>query len=85
MNYHFGKLGAEGWRALVEPDGEAPNPFQERARAIWFAGYDLPEFQLQKVSKATGRDFLRALKKKRVPQWVLSLAPLDEIKQAGGE
>lgn len=83
MNYHFGKLGAAGWKALVEPDGEAPDPYQERARAVWFAGYDLPE--LKGVSKRTARDFKRALKKKRVPSWVLNLAPLQEINQIGGD
>ncbi|WP_157451595.1 hypothetical protein [Deinococcus aquatilis] len=85
MNYHFGKLGAAGWKALVEPDDTPADPYQERARNIWFAGYDLPELKARKVSKGVRRDFKRALKKKRVPNWVLNLISADEFKQLGGD
>lgn len=85
LNYHFSKLGPEGWKNLVEGSDGPPDPYQERARAIWLEPYDLPEFKATQVHKGAARDFLHALKKKRVPQWVLSIAPFGEIQKAGGE
>ena len=86
LNYHFGKLGKEGWKALAEPDPkELPDPHVRAARGAFLADYGLPEHQQSRVTRRAAVDFLRALKARRVPGWVLNLAPYEDIKTLGGE
>lgn len=87
LNYHFSKLGPEGWKNLVEPDGDPPNPHHDRARAVWLAPYDLPEYTKRPMHRGARRDLARALKRRRVPNWVLNMLSAEELKdlEGGGE
>ncbi|AWN24001.1 hypothetical protein DKM44_12805 [Deinococcus irradiatisoli] len=86
LNYHFSKMGEAGWKAMAEPDENTPpNPYIKRAMAEHLSAYNLPEFANRTVPKRAAREFLKALKKKRVPSWVLAIAPYQEIQEVGGE
>lgn len=85
MRYHFSKLGAEGWKEIAEGTPGGGNPHYERAWGKWLADYALPEFWQPRVHRGAALDFMRALKAKRVPNWVLSAAPYEEIQQVAAE
>lgn len=63
------------------PPGDAE---VRRARAYqrWIAHYGLGD---SGPDVETARDFMTALKKKRVPGWVLAIAPFEELKAKAGE
>lgn len=75
--YHFSKMGAEGWKALAEmdPDDEAtPDPIQVRARRRFYAAYDLPEHQ-SPVPVLAAVELVRAIDAGRAPRWVTNITP----------
>ena len=85
LNYVFARLGPKGWAQLANPAPAVPDPHAAAARRVFLAEYDLAEYRVQRVPKPAAQDFLAALKKRRVPPWVLAIAPLDEIRAVGGE
>lgn len=87
LNYVFSKFGKEGWAALANPTDEPTNPDIAPARAAFLAEYDLPEFRRPAMTTQARADLRRALKGRRIPNWVLSLFRPDEFKQIteGGE
>ena len=85
LNYHFWKLGEENWQAMAEDKPTPKNPYYEKAQAKWLAPYGLPEFWQPRVHRGAAREFMHAMKKGRVPNWVLLIAPYDEIQQVAKE
>ncbi len=83
-DYQFMKLDH---KKLANPDpDELPDPSTTKARKVYFAGYGLPEHVGAWPTRHAARDFVQALKKKRVPNWVLAIAPpikeLEELAQS---
>lgn len=81
------KMGPDGWKELAEadskPDSKPRNPHIERARRVFLAEYDLPELRTRhKVSRLTARDWSRASKANRIPDWVFQLAPIPDLRAA---
>lgn len=85
LNYHFWKLGEENWKAMAEGGSGEKNPYYEKAMARFLTPYGLPEFFMQRVHQGAACEFMRAMKKRRVPSWVLLIAPYDEIQQVAKE
>lgn len=85
LRYHFSKLTEEQQKELAEGKVSEGSPYFTRAWARWVADYDLPEFQVQRVHQGAAEEFMGALGKKRVPNWVLTLAPFEEIQQVARE
>ncbi|MFC4426202.1 hypothetical protein [Deinococcus navajonensis] len=85
--YHFGKMGPPGWKALAESDPETDQPdlIQVRARRRFFAGYNIPELQ-SPVPRQAARELLRAIHAGRAPNWVLALTPdHQDLKDKAGD
>lgn len=85
LRYHFSKLTEEQRKEMAEGRAGPGSPYYERAWAKWLADYALPEFWQPRVHQGAALDFMRALKKGRVPNWVLSAAPFEEIQQVAAE
>lgn len=82
LNYHFSKLGKEGWAALANPDPDAaPDPNYAAAHAEFLAAYGLPELQKPRMTTRAHDDLRVALKQRRVAGWVLNLLRPDEIEE----
>ncbi|EYB67417.1 hypothetical protein DEIPH_ctg041orf0013 [Deinococcus phoenicis] len=83
-DYHFMKVDK---KALAEADlSSNPDPVDVKARERFLSVYDLPEYRSKKITKRAAQDLKRALKKRRVPAWVLAVAPpLAEIEELAGE
>lgn len=81
LNYTFAKLGKEGWKSLVDPIDEEPDPNMAPARAEFLAEYDLPEFRRPGMTAKARTDLGHALKVERIPNWVLNLLRAGELKQ----
>lgn len=85
LRYHFSKLTEEQRREMVEGTTGPGSPYYARAWGLFLADYDLPEFRIVRVHRGAAVDFMAALAKKRVPNWVLALSPFDEIQQVADE
>ena len=66
---------------MVRGSSEAPDPNMLRAQRIFYAPYGLPEFA-NPVSRLAATEFLGASRAGRVPDWVVGLAELREIRDA---
>lgn len=84
LNYHFGKLGQEGWAALAHPGTEPPDPNVSAARAAFLAEYGLPEYAPKYLTERTKRDLKGALHARRVPGWALNLLTANELREIEG-
>lgn len=72
-DYAFVKVDKE---RLANADlTEPPDPVTVKARNRFLASYGLPEMRGQELTRRTAQDFVKAVKKKRVPNWVLAAAP----------
>ncbi|BDP42928.1 hypothetical protein DAETH_28970 [Deinococcus aetherius] len=83
LRYAFSKFGEEGIADLLKPrGGELTDEERQRLRGWqrYVAGYDLPGG----IGEDAAREFLAAMKGKRVPSWALLIAPLDDIRDAAG-
>ncbi len=62
---------------------------RQRAYRVWVTEMYGDVFGLaskrRPMTARTAREFRAAMRAGRVPTWVLDLAPLGEIRQAGGE
>lgn len=85
LRYHFSKLSDDQRKEMAEGKVTEGNPHHARAWARWVADYDLPEYRVQRVHRGAAQEFMRALGKKRVPNWVLTLAPFEEIQDVARE
>lgn len=78
--YHFSKLGKEGWAALASDIETEEDPNLRPAMAAFYADYALPDFQVRaKVSLRARLDFQAALKRGQVPGWALLAVSLKEM------
>lgn len=83
--YHFSKLGKEGWAALASPTPEAPDPNLKPALQAFYADYGLPEHQITRpITTQARQDIAAALAAGQIPNWVLNMLRPDELK-AGEE
>ncbi|GGN32247.1 hypothetical protein [Deinococcus daejeonensis] len=83
-DYHFGKLGPDGWQQLAKAQPGEPDPMQALARRRFFAPYNLPEFQTH-IPRRACIEYVQALQAGTVPNWVMALTPdhLDIKEKAG--
>lgn len=81
LRYHFFKLGKEGWKAMVEAQElkQEPDPYHDRAWALFLQPYGLPEFTPPQLHSLAVRDLRAALDSKRIPNWALNLLTTDEL------
>lgn len=79
--YHFSKYGDEAVADLLKPRVETGKPSdRDRAWNVFVQEYGLNV--ARGIDQDTAREFLAALKAGRVPDWVLAIAPIPEIRGA---
>lgn len=87
-DYQFMKLDHEKLisTAPLTPEEKRAQEVSNQARKVFFGSlYALPDFRADEVTTSAATDFWAAMNAGRVPNWVLNLAPYDEIKKKVGE